>query len=518
LAEGFKLEFQTLVNQINSLSWNCQHVSFESEFERYRHEMDRRMKLMMQYADSNRAVVEYYPKKTIATAKRGITATTKKCQKVLDHIDEWRSTGLQVAMLSNRKNHTSLEIALAKDERRTKNYENLTAEYKKGKDLEKAMRKKPEPISINLSNVNGSLKSAASVKSHDNSHESSRDNSSEDSEDSQEYNEVDSGDDVVKIDWKKAFHHKQRKTTAWDVIASGEYRVSHYFDSNAPKKDKKILDSVLVFDGKDVTMYKTWKESVSMAICANMSLPFDEKLFKLRSKLKGVPLGYVETYQLSGINFSRALRELDRLYLENSDDQDALFEKLNSLKPVDLYNYDSIQEVLLTIRRIDNHCGAHKKNKAGEISMYTGIKKTPATTAAIRLFCDIRKIKKPTLALFKLWAADQSDALQANRHDLMVKNEKSITKPDSLGVRQSTVNHVARGDGGGEDEGNSSAYEELEAEWRGCGGGMSTGSVVTVMFIGDPGSKESIFAYCFTCNESDHRVLKCKEFLAMEVV
>jgi hypothetical protein len=100
----------------------------------------------------------------------------------------------------------------------------------------------------------------------------------------------------------------------------------------------------------------------------------------------------------------------------------------------------------------------------------------------------------------------------------MVKNEKSITKPDSLGVRQSTVNHVARNDGGGEDDGNSSAYEELEAEWLGCGGGMSTGSVVTVMFIGDPGSKESIFAYCFTCNESDHRVLKCKEFLAMEVV
>jgi hypothetical protein len=61
LAEGFKIEFQTLCNQINSLSWNCQHVSFESEFDRYHHEMDRRMKLMSQYADSNRAVVEYYP-------------------------------------------------------------------------------------------------------------------------------------------------------------------------------------------------------------------------------------------------------------------------------------------------------------------------------------------------------------------------------------------------------------------------------------------------------------------------
>jgi hypothetical protein len=78
------------------------------------------------------------------------------------------------------------------------------------------------------------MKSVASAKSHDNSHE----NSSEDS-DSQEYNEVDSGDDVVKIDWEKAFHHKQRKTTAWDVIASREYWVSHYFDSTAPKKDKK---------------------------------------------------------------------------------------------------------------------------------------------------------------------------------------------------------------------------------------------------------------------------------------
>jgi hypothetical protein len=153
LAEGFKIEFQTLTNQINSLSWNCQHVSFESEFDRYRHEMDRRMKLMSQYADSNRAVVELYPKKTVATAKGGITMTLKKCQRVLDNIDEWKDTGLKVAMLSNRKNHTSLKIALAKDERRSKDYEDLTAEYNKGKALEKAMRKKPAPISINLSVV-----------------------------------------------------------------------------------------------------------------------------------------------------------------------------------------------------------------------------------------------------------------------------------------------------------------------------------------------------------------------------
>jgi hypothetical protein len=238
--------------------------------------------------------------------------------------------------------------------------------------------------------------------------------SSEDESDTAEYNDANSGDEDVKIDWTKKFHTKQRKTTAWDVIASGEYRVSNYFDANAPKKDKKILDSVLVFDGKDITMYKAWKESVSMAICANMSLPFDEKLFKLRSELKGVPHGYVETYQLSGINFSKALRELDSKYQDNSDDQNALFEKLSLGKTIDLYNHDSIQEVLLTIRKIENHCGSNKRNKAGEISMYTNIKKTTNTTVAIRLFCDIRQEKKPSLALFKMWVADQCDALQAN--------------------------------------------------------------------------------------------------------
>jgi hypothetical protein len=126
-------------------------------------------------------------------------------------------------------------------------------------------------------------------------------------------------------------------------------------------------------------------ESVSMAICANMSFSYEEKLFKLRSKVKGVPHGYVETYQLSGINFPRALRELDSMYQDNSDDQNALFEKLSLCKPIDLYNYDSIQEVLLTIRKIENHCGSNKKSKAGEISMYTNIKKTTNTTAAIRL-------------------------------------------------------------------------------------------------------------------------------------
>jgi hypothetical protein len=54
-------------------------------------------------------------------------------------------------------------------------------------------------------------------------------------------------------------------------------------------------------------------------------------------------------------------------------------------------NYDSIQEVMLTIRKIESHCGKHRKgkDKAGEISIYTNIKKSPATTAAIKLFCDI---------------------------------------------------------------------------------------------------------------------------------
>jgi hypothetical protein len=55
LGEGFRLEFKTLRNQLEALSMNCQHVSYESEFIKYRTEMDRRMKLMTQYADSNLA-------------------------------------------------------------------------------------------------------------------------------------------------------------------------------------------------------------------------------------------------------------------------------------------------------------------------------------------------------------------------------------------------------------------------------------------------------------------------------
>jgi hypothetical protein len=239
--------------------------------------------------------VEYYDKKTAATAKGGITRNMTACQKVLDYLDEWKETNLARAMLSNRKNHTSLELTLAADERKSKEYARLAAELKAKKKL---------------TNPTSQLKKSATVEKHDSSlinKSEKKGDSSEDESDSAEYNDANSGDEDVKIDWTKKFHTKQRKTTAWDVIASGEYRVLNYFDANAPKKDKKILDSVLVFDGKDITMYKAWKESVSMAICANMSLPFDEKLFKLRSKLKGVPHGYVESYQVSGINFSRAL-------------------------------------------------------------------------------------------------------------------------------------------------------------------------------------------------------------------
>jgi hypothetical protein len=70
-----------------------------------------------------------------------------------------------------------------------------------------------------------------------------------------------------------------------------------------------------------------------------------------------------------------------------------------------------------------------------------------------------------------------------------------------------------------EDNGNSTGYEELEAEWINCGGYISTGSTIsTVMFVGDPGSKESIFAFCICCNESGHLVIQCMEFLEMSVV
>jgi hypothetical protein len=119
-----------------------------------------------------------------------------------------------------------------------------------------------------------------------------------------------------------------------------------------------------------------------------------------------------------------------------------------------------------------------------------------------------------------MWAADQCDALQANRHDLQVKHEKSITKTESTGVKQSVVNHMMMNmEADQEDDGNSTGYEELEAEWINCGGYISTGSTIsTVMFVGDPGSKESIFAFCICCNESGHLVIQCAEFLEMSVV
>jgi hypothetical protein len=142
-------------------------------------------------------------------------------------------------------------------------------------------------------------------------------------------------------------------------------------------------------------------------------------------------------------------------------DQNALFEKLSLCKPVDLFNYDSIQEVLLTIRKIESHCGKNHKDKAGEISIYTNIKKSPATTASIKLYCDIRQIKKPTLTLFKNWADDQCDALQANRHDLMIKNDKLIVT--GVTMKQSTVNNAVYQQIEYVEDGWSLGYEELEA-------------------------------------------------------
>jgi hypothetical protein len=110
LGERYRLEFKTLKNQIEALSKNCEYVYYESEYAKYRHEMDRRMKLITQYANSNRAVMEHNADKNIGTAKGGITRSITNTQKVLDLTDEWKEANLERAMLSNRKNHTSLEL------------------------------------------------------------------------------------------------------------------------------------------------------------------------------------------------------------------------------------------------------------------------------------------------------------------------------------------------------------------------------------------------------------------------
>jgi hypothetical protein len=161
------------------------------------------------------------------------------------------------------------------------------------------------------------------------------------------------------------------------------------------------------------------------------------------------------------------------------------------------------------------------QRKADERLMLALIRLALIRLASIKLFCDIRQIKKPTLTLFKEWADDQCDALQANRHDSLVKHEKLITKTESTGVsvRQSTVNNAVFQEHEYEEDGFSSGYEELEIEWLSYGGNISTGSTVTtVMFIRDPESTESIFAYCISCNDASHRALQCKDFIDMPVV
>jgi hypothetical protein len=170
--------------------------------------------------------VEYYDKKTAATAKGGITRNMTACQKILDYLDEWKESNLARAMLSNRKNHTALELTLAADERKSKEYARLATEMKAKKKL---------------TNPTSQLKKSAIVEKHDSSlinKSEKKGDSSEDESDSAEYNDANSGDEDVKIDWTKKFHTKQRKTTAWDVIASGEYRVSNYFDANAKLKGR----------------------------------------------------------------------------------------------------------------------------------------------------------------------------------------------------------------------------------------------------------------------------------------
>jgi hypothetical protein len=124
--------------------------------------------------------------------------------------------------------------------------------------------------------------------------------------------------------------------------------------------------------------------------------------------------------------------------------------------------------------------------------------------------------------MFKEWADDQCNALQSNRHDALVKNDKLIAKTDSTGVtmKNSTVNNaVSLRQFEEQEDGFSSGYEELKAEWVYFGGNISTGSAITtVLFVGDPGSIESIFAYCIGCNDPSHRAMQCQEFSKMPVV
>jgi hypothetical protein len=329
--EGFKKEVNRVRAQMDALSQTIKNVSYQKEFDSYRAQLAERMKTVDQYVEPNRRLVEKIEKNKQSAVKSAITRTYNNTQGVITHVEEWEKRTLKGAMITNLKNRLQLQILWTTEEREAR--AEVEKQKKKGHDAvaKAALNKDTKRVVKNETGGFGPTDSSMT-----------EDNHSADDEDSEKYNEVSSGDEVVNIDWNKAFHHKQRKTTAWDIIATGKYKVSTFHDANAPKKDKKTLDSVQMFDGKDITLYKSWKESVSMAICANMNLSFIEKLFRLKSKLKGVPYGYAETYQLSGVNLPRALKTLDKLYEENSMDQNALFEKLNLCKPVDLCNYDSL--------------------------------------------------------------------------------------------------------------------------------------------------------------------------------
>jgi hypothetical protein len=104
----------------------------------------------------------------------------------------------------------------------------------------------------------------------------------------------------------------------------------------------------------------------------------------------------------------------------------------------------------------------------------------------------------------------------------VVKNDELIAKTDSTGVtmKNSTVNNAfSRRQFEETEDGFSSNYEELEAVWVYYGGNISTGSAITtVLFVGDPGTIKSIFAYCIVCNDPSHRAMQCQVFGEMPVV
>jgi hypothetical protein len=108
LAEGFKKEFHGLRNQLDELAMACPYVSYESEFDVYRQQLERRIKLIEQFVEPNRKVVELLDKTACKSAKQAITRGLNSAKSVITHIDKWKETNLIGTMLSNRKNRTSI--------------------------------------------------------------------------------------------------------------------------------------------------------------------------------------------------------------------------------------------------------------------------------------------------------------------------------------------------------------------------------------------------------------------------